>query len=209
MRVIIVLLVLFLSNKITAQETRFNTFSIEIGGGVHVPFAPSNEIKRLDYISLKQFQVSGRYMFNEKFGLKGQYAYHSFEDRENSQLGTELHKATLEAVYNLAKAFDLHYTIQENFTFLAHAGLGLSVFSPKDGLSLSYDYIGNIQFGLTPLVKISNSVALYLDGTFVVNINQNFLYSGESSKATIGAFPTANIGFVFYLGEKRYHADWY
>ncbi len=205
--IIIALLVLFFFNKIDAQETRFNTFSVEVGGGVHVPFAPSKDIKRLDYLSLKQFQISGRYMFNERFGLKGQYAYHSFEDRQNTQFGTELNKVTLEAVYNLAKAFDFHYTIQEKVTLLAHAGLGVSVFSPKDGLS--YEYMGNLQFGLTPLIKISNSVALYLDGTFVVNINQNFLYSGESSESTIGGFPTANIGFVFYLGEKRYHADWY
>jgi|SRR5690554_4422761 len=207
MRFIVLTAVLFLLNMGYAQEKVFNTFSIEIGGGVHAPWAPNNKIDRSDYISFKQFQISGRYMFNEKLGLKGQYAYHGFKNRKNSQNETEMHKATLEVVYNLARALNLHYTVQEQFTFLIHAGAGLSVFAPKDGLT--YDRIGNLQFGLTPLIRISDRVALYLDGTYVVNISQNYSYAGESIASTTGGFPTANIGFVFYLGEKRYHADWY
>lgn len=203
--------IFFLSNESYAQDQRFNVFSVEVGGGIHAPYTPKNKINRSNYISFEQFQFAGRYMFNEKFGLKGQYAYHAFEDRKNSQKGAALHKFTLEAVYNLGKAFNLHYTIQEHFTFLIHAGGGVSVLTPKDGLT--YERIGSLQFGLTPLIKISDRVAFYFDGTSVVNFKQHYSYGGElinsDYKDETGIFLTANAGFIFYLGDRRYHADWY
>lgn len=211
MRYIVLIAISFVLNMGYAQSKRYNVFSLEAGGGLHVPFSPKDKVDRSNYISVSQFQLSGRYMFNEKFGLKGQYAYHLFKDKDNSQNKSQMNKLTLEAVYNLGKALNLHYTIQEDFVFLAHAGFGLSISTPQN--ASKYERMGNFQFGLTTMTKVSEKVAFYLDATPVVNFKQHYSYGGElynpEYKHKSGMFLTVSAGFVFYIGDKRYHADWY
>lgn len=208
----IIITVMFFSLSVSYAQKRYNVFSLEAGGGVHVPYSPKEKVTRSNYISLEQFQFSARYMFNEQFGLKGQYAYHLFKDREDSQKRAEMHKFTLEAVYNIGKALNFNYTIQERFVFLAHVGVGMSVLTPQEN-PLTYERLGNIQFGLTSLVKISDRVAFFIDGTPVVNLKQHYSYGGEllnqNYKAENGIFLTLNAGLVFYIGDKHHHADWY
>jgi len=211
MRFIIILLFFILQFNVT-QAQRFNNFSIELGGGAHFPFNPKdskNKANLSNFNSLKQFQVSGRYMFNEKIGLKGQYGYFYFQDKENHLNKSTMHKITLEAVYNLGEA--LNFNLQERFTLLMHGGAGISLLEPKD--RDVYEKIGNLQLGVTPLVKISDQVAFYLDVTPVLNLMQHYSYGGDlldpDYKAQTGFFLTANAGFVFYLGNRNHHADWY
>lgn len=213
MRFIIILLFFILQFNVT-QAQRFNNFSIELGGGAHFPFNPKdskNKANLSNFNSLKQFQVSGRYMFNEKIGLKGQYAYFYFQDKENRLNKSTMHKITLEAVYNLGEALNFNFSLQERFTLLVHGGAGISLLEPKD--RDVYEKIGNLQLGVTPLVKISDQVAFYLDVTPVLNLMQHYSYGGDlldpDYKAQTGFFLTANAGFVFYLGNRNHHADWY
>jgi len=213
MRFIIILSLFFLSFNV-AQAQQFNNLSLEVGGGAHFPFNPKDskdQTSLSNYISMKQFQVSGRYMFNEKIGLKGQYAYFYFQDKENHLNKSAMHKVTLEAVYNLGNALNFNYAFQERFTLLLHGGAGVSFLKPKE--SYDYEKIGNLQLGITPMVKISNQVAFYMDVTPVINLMQHYSYGGEllnaEHKAQSGFFLTANAGFVLYLGNRNQHADWY
>lgn len=190
-----------------AQQSRFNTLSLELGGGVHMPFFPSDNLDRMAFISLNQFQVAGRHMFNESFGLKVQYAHHVFADRKATDESLTQHKMTVEAVYNIGEALNFNYTFYENFALLMHAGVGFSSLKPN---SLSeYEYTPTIQGGLTPLIRLTDKIALYLDGTVVVNVGQKYAYNGQPISSSLGIFPTANAGLVFYIGDRRYHADWF
>jgi len=208
MRIITTLFMAFcLSIVGFSQQSRFNTFSIEAGGGVHLPFLPSDDLDRMGFISVNQFQVAGRYMFSETFGLKVQYANHVFADRNATDQSLTQHKTTVEAVYNIGEALNFNYMFYERFAILMHAGIGFSTLKPS---SMSeYGYVANFQGGLTPLIRLSDKMALYLDGTIVVNIGQEYSYSGQPISSALGIFPTANAGLVFYLGDKRYHADWF
>src|SRR5690606_19498596 len=140
-------------------------------------------------------------------GLKAQYAKHVFADKENTSQGMIQHKVTLEAVYNIGEVFNFNYKFYENFALLMHAGVGFSTLNPK-GLT-EYSYVANIQGGLTPLIRLSDKMALYLDGTLVVNVGQEYSYNGQPISSALGIFPTANAGLVFYIGDRRYHADWF
>src|SRR5690606_40891781 len=98
MRFILILAFLFFNFNAT-QAQRFNNFSLELGGGVHIPFTPKDQTELSNFISFKQFQLSGRYMFNEKIGLKGQYAYFDFQDKDNALNKVKIQKVTLKAFY--------------------------------------------------------------------------------------------------------------
>lgn len=210
MRFILILAFLFLNFNAT-QAQRFNNFSLELGGGVHIPFTPKDQTELSNFISFKQFQLSGRYMFNEKIGLKGQYAYFDFQDKDNDLNKAKVHKVTLEAVYNLGELFNFSYSLQDRFTLLLHGGAGISILLPKEGLV--YERIGNLQLGITPMIKITDKIAFYLDATPIMNLKQHYSYGGElldkDYKSQSGFLLTANAGFVFYLGDYRHHADWY
>lgn len=190
-----------------AQQSRFNTFSLEVGGGVHMPFLPSDNLDRMAFISVNQFQVAGRYMFSEAFGLKVQYAHHVFADRKATDESLTQQKITVEAVYNIGEALNFNYTFYERFALLMHAGVGFSTLKPNS--LAEYEYTPTIQGGLTPLIRLTDKMALYLDGTIVVNVGQKYSYNGQPISSSLGVFPTANAGLVFYLGDRRYHADWF
>lgn len=196
-----------LSNSSLAQQSRFNTLSLEAGGGIHMPFLPSNNLDRMAFVSVNQFQVAGRYMFSETFGLKVQYAKHVFADRKATNESLVQNKMTVEAVYNIGEALNFNYMFYERFALLMHAGVGFSTLKPKS--SPEYEYTPTIQGGLTPLVRLTDKMALYLDGTLVINVGQKYAYNGQPISSSLGVFPTANAGLVFYLGDRRYHADWF
>src|SRR5690606_27506377 len=173
MRIITTLIMAFcLSIAGFAQQSRFNTFSLEAGGGIHMPFLPSDNLDRMAFLSVNQFQVAGRYMFSEAFGLKVQYAHHVFADRKATDESLTQHKMTIEAVYNIGEALNFNYKFYERFAVLMHAGFGVSTLKPN---SLSeYEYTPTIQGGLTPLIRLSDKMALYLDGTLVINVSQKY-----------------------------------
>lgn len=210
----ITLLILFFLQFNVAQAQKYNEFSLEVGGGFHFPFKPKgseDKVNLSNYISMKQFQVSGRYMFNKNIGLKGQYAYFYFQDKNNHLNTSTLNKITLELVYNLGSQLNFNFAVRDRFTLLLHGGAGVSFLKPKK--SYDYETIGNLQIGVTPLVKISDEVAFYIDITPVFNLKQHYSFGGEllneNFKASDGMLLNANLGFIFYLGRKKHHADWY
>lgn len=206
----ILLLLLFLGGTITAQEGNFNRFSVELTAGIHVPMTPSNGISRSKYIAFKQFQLAGRYMFSDKFGLKAHYAYNGFADPDNSENGLSFNRIGLEGVANIGKLLNVDYSIREKIGLLIHTGFGMT--SSKASPENKIENTGNFLIGLTGEIKLNDDFSLLGDMTYVANFNQKYAYNGvplPNNKPQSGSFVNVSIGIMYSLGNKRTHADWY
>lgn len=197
-------------NSITAQTNAFNVISLETGIGATIPISPNDNLEKSKFLALKQFNMGGRYMFTKSFGLKGSYQFNGFRSKENSNKGIDYHSLRLEAVYNVGRLFQMPHRFQENFALLTHIGLGYSRGKPV-GENFS-EQTGNIQWGLTPLFKLNNTIALNADLTYVFNLKQHYTYNGslisESYDDVTGGYMTLGVGVIIYIGEERRHVDW-
>lgn len=208
---LIFLLLMLVTISVSAQSDKFNKLSAELTTGIHVPLAPNHGISRSKYIAFKQFQLSMRYMFNEKIGLKGHYAFNRFSNPDDSDMGVSYNRAGLEGVVNLGKLMNVSYLIRERFGLLFHAGAGITLAKPS--MVNGNEKIGNLMAGFTGQIKLDNRFAILGDLTYVGNIKQHYAYNGELMHADFdsesGSFLNVSIGIVYYFGEEKYHADWY
>lgn len=208
---VLVTVLLLFSATISAQGRDYNRFSIAISTGLHVPLAPGDGISRSKYIAFKQFQLSGRYMFSKRVGIKGHYGFNRFADPDRKDMGVSFNRFGVEGVVNVGRLLNVDFHIREQLGLLFHTGLGVTFANPTG--STATDHIGNILAGFTGEYKISNQMALMGDLTYLANIRQHSGYNGASlnagEKGLSGGFVNVSIGIIFYLGEERYHADWY
>lgn len=205
---------------------QYNVLSIEGGYGFNIPITPTAGINRYDYVFPRHLDFGVRYMLREYLGVKGSYSNDRFQNLNNKDVGIGYHRLSIEGVYNLNNALNM---FGDNFNVFFHAGLGLTYAFPEAiqrfkkggeftfGLDVTntkpYERIGNIVFGFTPQFRLSDVLALTVDLTRVMNLQQQYLYNGElfdiKSEKIRGQFFNFSVGIQYYLGRRRYHADWY
>ncbi|PKP25949.1 MAG: hypothetical protein CVU03_05385 [Bacteroidetes bacterium HGW-Bacteroidetes-2] len=210
MKMYLLTLLLLTASISFAQNDKFNSFSFEIGYGLHAPLSPGDKTSRSNFVGLGNFEVGARYQITQKLGLKVAYNNNHFEDKNNADSGVDYNRVSVEAVYNLGRHV-LPYYIYENVGVLAHAGFGYARAKP---LALrSAEQTGNFIFGFRPQVKLSERFALYADGSYIVNFKQHYSFSGillsPDFQDKTGSFATLSFGVMLYLGDGRRHADWY
>ncbi|MBK5212953.1 MAG: hypothetical protein JJE55_04750 [Flavobacteriaceae bacterium] len=204
-------LILLCSFIASAQEAKFNRFSLELTTGVHVPLSPGTGISRTKYIAFKQFGLAGRYMFTEKFGLKGHYAFNRFANPDNTEMGMSMNRVGLEGVANVGRLLKVNNHLREHFGLLFHTGIGVTFAKPSSVNGT--DHMGNFLVGFTGEVKLNESFTLLGDMTYVKNFKQHYGYDGQLLNANLdpepGSFVNVSIGVMYSFGEEKYHADWY
>ena len=83
-------------------ENDYNKWSIELAGGVNKTQRPMSANYFTSTPSPYTVDLGARYMFNNKFGLKADFGYNSFEGKNNSlSFDTKYYRANLQAVANL------------------------------------------------------------------------------------------------------------
>lgn len=204
------LLFIVYGTNVTAQETKFNRFSVALSTGVHIPLSLQNGKSSSDYIAFKQYQVAGRYMISDKYGLKAFYGYNQFNDPEDSQSGFTFYRIGAEGVANLSKLLKVNYRVRERFVLLVHGGAGLSFakLSSQGGT----DRIGNFLLGLTGEVKLNKHFSLLADATYLANLKQHHFFDGTSlpnNNFQTGSFMNLSVGLLYSFGSREHHADWY
>lgn len=206
-----IILLILSGSLVAAQETKFNSFSLEITTGVHVPLAPGKGISRSKFIAFKQFELAGRYMFTENFGAKAHYAFNRFENPDDHEMGISMNRVGLEGVANVGKLLNVDYRLRERFGLLFHTGVGITFANPSSVVGT--DHMGNFLVGFTGEIKLNESFTLLGDMTYVRNFKQHYAYNGELLNANLdaepGGFVNVSIGIMYSFGENKYHADWY
>lgn len=201
--------VLLFAAAVSAQEIGYNRFSVEVSTGIHIPNSPKNDISNSDFVAFNQFQVAGRYMFSEKFGAKGHFAYNHFINSNNSNEGVGASRMGLEGVMNVGKVLNINYRIREKVGLLLHAGAGITFANPiSEG---GVERMGNLMGGLTAQVKLSKRFALMADATYVANLSQHYDFNGAAlnPKTNSGGFLNVSLGLSYTFGTYGIHADWY
>lgn len=188
----------------------FNQWSVELSGGFNKPQRPMSPGYYTTVVSPYTVDLGIRYMFNNKFGLKGDFGYNSFTEEEGSMpFDAKYYRADIQGVANLGRIMSFE-TWTNTFGLLAHAGFGLSFLERKDPTYVK-DRMGNFMVGVTGQVKLSDRIVLTGDFTTITNAKQNVAFDG-SSPNNIGGFNgslfTGTAGITVYLGKNAKHADW-
>lgn len=195
------------------KNNDYNQWSIEVSGGVHKPSRPFAEGYYTNTPSFGQGQLAVRYMFNDKFGLRLGLGYNNIEGDDNSlPFKTSQYRSTLEGVVNLTSL--LNFSDWTNTVgLLVHGGAGYSIMDYKSPVAIDgKDNMLNIMGGITPMVKLGRSVALFGDVSAVGNIRQTYTIDGtqlSNNRDVDGFTVNASIGLNIYLGDAEKHADWY
>lgn len=198
------------TETVKTTETGFNKWSFELAAGFNKPQRPMTAGYSTSLISPFVVDLGVRYMFNNKFGLKADFGYNSFTEKDNSpSFDTKYYRVDLQGVANLGRIMSFE-TFTNRIGLLAHAGFGLSMLERKDPSYLK-DRMGNFMAGLTGQIKLTDRIALTGDFTTIVNAKQNVAFDGASpsyNRGFNGILFNGTAGITVYLGKNVKHADW-
>ncbi|EDM44551.1 OmpA domain protein [unidentified eubacterium SCB49] len=223
-KVLFILSLVASTSAIYAQEeeaTEFDKWSIELSAGVNKPTRTFTPGYFVNTPSVGQGALGVRYMFNNKFGLKLEGGYSNIEgDEESYEFTTTNYRGSLQGVINLGNVLDFNKWTN-TFGLLVHAGGGYSMNVYDEdivGTDFDNDNMLHIMGGITPQVRLSNSIALTADVTAMGNIRQRMTWDGASLNSSNGVsnenrgvdafIVNASLGLTFYLGSNEKHADW-
>ena len=190
----------------------YNKWSVDAGLGLVKAFTPfSDQYKTAEFGDLS-YNLSVRYMFNEKFGLKVGGFYSQLENSGGSTpFETGLTTFTGEAVIGLGSILNFN-EFADWLNVLGHAGVQVSSFNFDDAITSSdNDNTIGLVAGLTPQVKLSDRVALFADLSVIANAKHNAGIDGNprpTRRDFDGFVAAASVGVTFYLGSNDKHADW-
>lgn len=198
------------TETVKSTEDGFNKWSVELAGGFNKYQRPATAGYSTTLISPYVVDLGVRYMFNNKFGLKTDFGYNSFTNKDASKsFDTKYYRVDLQGVANLGRIMSFE-TWTKSIGLLGHAGVGLSFLERKDP-SYKKDRMGNFMAGLTGQIKLSDRIALTGDFTTILNAKQNLAFDGASSSSTRGfggILFNGTAGITVYLGKDVKHADW-
>ncbi|MBG6109224.1 OOP family OmpA-OmpF porin [Flavobacterium sp. CG_23.5] len=194
----------------TAVENTYNKWSVELAGGFNKPTRTMTAGYRTAVVSPYVADLGVRYMFNNKFGLKADFGYNSFQEGDNSlPFDTKYYRVDLQGVANLGRIMSFE-TWTKTLGLLGHAGVGLS-FLERENPTYAKDRMGNLMAGVTGQIKLTNRIALTGDFTTIVNARQNLTFDTASrvrSNGFSGVLFNGTVGLTVYLGKDVKHADW-
>ena len=200
-----------LISSVTFSQTNFNKLSLELSSGYSGVIKPYLTRYKSGFSGFKNINIGGRYMFTEKIGVRIEYVNDRFINDEDIKAGTYFNRYGIQGIYNLGKDLDIPYLTNEKIGLLTHAGIGYTTSKPKRADFT--EQIGSIIIGITPEFKINNKIALFTDVSSVINMKQHYRYDGslfsDDYKATTGYHFNVSFGIMIYLGEEKYHNDWY
>jgi OmpA-OmpF porin, OOP family len=216
MKKIILLLVLLVTVVTVNAQTdtdesvtdgNYNKWSIEFAGGFNKPQKPMKYYTSA--ISPFVVDLGARYMLNNKFGLKADFGYNSFqEDKNSTPFDTKYYRFDIQGIANLGRIMNFE-TWTKTIGLLAHTGIGAAYFEDKNS-SLN-DKMINLIIGITGQVKLSNKLVLTGDFSTIMNGFQGYTYDAagiNQDKGLSGALINGTIGLTLYLGKNEKHADW-
>jgi OOP family OmpA-OmpF porin len=216
-KILLTIVFAFALNTLSAQSelakinsTDFNQWSIELAGGFNKPQNPLTPGYYTSTISPFTVELGTRYMFNNKFGLKADFGYVSITGENTSQdFGSKYYRLNFQAVANLGRIMSFE-TWTKTIGLLGHAGFGVAQLN--DDNSSMTDKMGNIIFGFTGQVKLTNKIVLTGDMTTILNAKQDHAFDFASQTGVKGfngnTLFTGTVGLTFYLGKYEKHADW-
>ena len=197
------LVVVFLiSSSLAVAQFNRNNMSVELNYGYNGAIQPYNKQFQSNFSGFNHFEVGIRYMFSEHLGTKIIFKSDKFVNDPGGNIGIQYNSLGAGLVYNVGKKLGLTYLTRDNLGLLVH--LEGSIESEKTQI---------IGFGITPQYRINNKFAIVSDFTYNINLKQLYGFDGFPINANkvseSGSFYNISIGLIYYIGENKYHSDWY
>lgn len=203
----------------------FNRWSIETSAGFNKAMSPLTPGYLTPTLNVGHLDFGVRYMFNEKFGIKGDGGFGSFSEvkGESPIFNTSYQRVDLHLIFNFGRIMNFE-SLSRKFGLLGHLGGGGGRMTfDQTILNTGTDYHYNIISGLTGQYKLGKRVALTGDISMIVNGRQTYTFDGNEYNAPVqpaavgsnpyvhatGTWWTGTLGLSFYLGKQVEHADWY
>lgn len=187
----------------------YNKWSVELAGGVNKPQKPFSSGYFTSTPSPWVGDLGVRYMFNNKFGLKADFGYNSFTNKNNSlDFDSKYYRVDLQGVANLGRIMNFE-TWTNTIGLLGHAGFGYAQL--RSDSFKGADEMGNFIAGLTGQIKLSNRFALTGDFSTIFNASQDRSFDGAylpENRGYSGLIFNGTVGLQVYLGKNTKHADW-
>lgn len=192
------LIALFMCGAAFAQEkNHFSQYSVEAGYGFNYSRGPVLS-------GFNHFDVGVRYMYNEYWGAKADYGYDMFKSGVGEN--TTLNRLSLQAVYNVGRAFRVSDVAAYTFNMLVHAGGGATILKTEEGAT---DKGGHVIIGGTAQFYLSPNVAITGDLSGVLNFKQNYAFNGNGRYDYFtGKYATLSVGLTWYFGRNGSTSDW-
>lgn len=218
MKKLLLLAALVGGSYLYAQEKNteeYNKWSLEASAGMPIVgtnFSPNYHYKN-NIVGAYTFGV--RKMFNNRFGARLNFGYHTLEASSYSQpFESNYMTGTLEGVANLGSILNFD-TWTKNFGALFHLGAGYSLLGGKEPVKINkiteMDQIWTVSGGITPQVRLGNRVALFADYSLIgaMRMHRTWDAVGKSDHRGLnGTFSRVTVGLNVYLGKHDVHADW-
>lgn len=188
-------------SQMSVNRNRFNQFSFEAEYGL----AHTRNPTQTDY---KHVGVGFRYMMNEYWGVKVDYAHDRIADNGTRGTGSIYDRASVQAVYNIGRFLNFRDLTNSTVNVLLHSGVGYSRLNPFE--NRKFDNIGNFIIGGTAQVYISPSFALTGDVSGILNFRQHVRFdSSPIGESYTGKMLTATVGLTYYFGRNKNRSDWW
>ena len=211
------------SNEIDGDT--FNRWSVEFDLGQSRGGRPyskdyfgSDPSKFLGGFQLNHIGLGVRYMFSPKFGIKSHFSYDDIKKlpgSESEDFKLQHLRFSFEGVVNAMRLFDLQNEFRR-FGLLFHFGIQASQMSPQMNTPPvnnkgKKELNGGLIVGVTPSIRVLNSLSIFLDVSLNSNIRQHFNWDGaysESNNNLIGSLFTTSLGISYSFGKDKIHGDW-
>ena len=207
----VIVLVLFFCTMPIFSQFNVNNMSLEAGYGYTGAIDPYFRGFKSNFSGMNHFNLGIRYMFTEKIGAKVSYKFDHFVNDPGGDVGITYNTLSVSGIYNIGKQFGLTYLTRDRLGVNAHVDAGVA--SAYMIGQNEYEKVGVIGIGITPMYNISNKFALTADFTHNITMKQHYGFDGllldPEYKPQSGSFYNFSFGIIFYLGENRYHSDWY
>ncbi len=171
----------------------FNRWSIETSAGFNKAMSPLTPGFLTPTLNIGHLDFGLRYMFNEKFGIKGDGGFGSLSEvkGESPVFNTSYQRVDLHLIFNFGRIMNFEL-LSRKFGLLGHLGGGGGRMTfDQTILNTETDYHYNIISGLTGQYKLGKRVALTGDMSLIVNGRQTYTFDGNEYNVPVHQVPVA------------------
>jgi OOP family OmpA-OmpF porin len=200
----------------SAQD--YNKWSVGFNLGGHDGMHNTNHTTRV--FQFTHYELNARHMCNNRIGLKYDMGFDHFNFKDGHPASNAL-RFSIQPTINLTDMLHMN-DFSSRWGMMFHFGFGYAamwnktlatgpkeLFKQADG---SVDEMLQAIIGLTPQFKVNDRLSINGDISFMGNIRQNKGFDFEATPIQGGGFSgyyaSATVGFSYYLGKAKAHADW-
>lgn len=209
---------LALSTMAISQSAAYNRLSIDFGIGMSKTFKPTRTHYEPGF-NIPHVELGGRYMLNNKFGLKLDFAYDGIKNKKSApamyEFNTFIVSQHFLAVANWANILDFGNSIplMKKLSLIGYGGPGFSYM----GGEKASDWLLNLKMGVTPMLKVSDKVSVFGNASMTFYAMGHWYIDGlsrrsgkntQSVSGVDGYTGALTLGAMYYIGKETGHADW-